>query len=99
MSYAIDNIKKGSPMSVELKKLEIFPPMMISMLKIGEESGAIDSMLQKTSDFFEEELEEAIKRMTSMMEPLIIILVGGIVAVVLISVYLPMFDMSTMGVS
>ena len=73
--------------------------MMISMLKIGEESGAIDSMLQKTSDFFEEELEEAIKRMTSMMEPLIIILVGGIVAVVLISVYLPMFDMSTMGVS
>lgn len=99
MTYAIDNIKKGSPMSVELKKLEIFPPMMISMLKIGEESGAIDSMLQKTSDFFEEELEEAIKRMTSMMEPLIIILVGGIVAVVLISVYLPMFDMSTMGVS
>lgn len=99
MAYAIDNIKKGSPMSVELKKLEIFPPMMISMLKIGEESGAIDSMLQKTSDFFEEELEEAIKRMTSMMEPLIIILVGGIVAVVLISVYLPMFDMSTMGVS
>ena len=99
MTYAIDNIKKGSPMSVELKKLEIFPPMMISMLKIGEESGAIDSMLQKTSDFFEEELEEAIKRMTSMTEPLIIILVGGIVAVVLISVYLPMFDMSTMGVS
>ena len=99
MTYAIDNIKKGSPMSVELKKLEILPPMMISMLKIGEESGAIDSMLQKTSDFFEEELEEAIKRMTSMMEPLIIILVGGIVAVVLISVYLPMFDMSTMGVS
>ena len=99
MTYAIDNIKKGSPMSVELKKLEIFPPMMISILKIGEESGAIDSMLQKTSDFFEEELEEAIKRMTSMMEPLIIILVGGIVAVVLISVYLPMFDMSTMGVS
>ena len=99
MTYAIDNIKKGSPMSVELKKLEIFPPMMISMLKIGEESGAIDSMLQKTSDFFEEELEEAIKRMTSMMEPLIIILVGGIVAVVLISVYLPMFDMSTRGVS
>ena len=99
MTYAIDNIKKGSPMSVELKKLEIFPPMMISMLKIGEESGAIDSMLQKTSDFFEEELEEAIKRMTSMMEPLIIILVGGMVAVVLISVYLPMFDMSTMGVS
>ena len=99
MTYDIANIKKGSPMSVELKKLEIFPPMMISMLKIGEESGAIDSMLQKTSDFFEEELEEAIKRMTSMMEPLIIILVGGIVAVVLISVYLPMFDMSTMGVS
>lgn len=98
MTYAIDNIKKGSPMSVELKKLEIFPPMMISMLKIGEESGAIDSMLQKTSDFFEEELEEAIKRMTSMMEPLIIIIVGGIVAVVLLSIYMPMFDLSTMGV-
>ena len=98
MTYAIDNIKKGSPMSVELKKLEIFPPMMISMLKIGEESGAIDSMLQKTSDFFEEELEEAIKRMTSMMEPLIIVIVGGIVAVVLLSIYMPMFDLSTMGV-
>ncbi|RKW37191.1 MAG: type II secretion system F family protein [Lachnospiraceae bacterium] len=99
MTYAIDNIKKGSPMSVELKKLEIFPPMMISMLKIGEESGAIDSMLQKTSDFFEEELEEAIKRMTSLMEPLIIIVIGGIVAFVLLSIYLPMFDLSTMGVS
>jgi general secretory pathway protein F len=98
MTYAIDNIKKGSPMSVELKKLEVFPPMMISMLKIGEESGAIDSMLQKTSDFFEEELEEAIKRMTSLMEPLIIIVIGGIVAFVLLSIYLPMFDLSTMSV-
>ena len=72
--------------------------MMISMLKIGEESGAIDSMLQKTSDFFEEELEEAIKRMTSLMEPLIIIVIGGIVAFVLLSIYLPMFDLSTMSV-
>lgn len=93
----VDNIKKGSPMSTELKKMNIFPPMMISMIKIGEESGAIDVMLAKTSEFFEEELEEAIKKMTSMMEPMIIILIGGIVAVVLLSIYLPMFEMSTNG--
>lgn len=97
MKDVIDNIKKGSPMSFELKKLKIFPPMMISMIKIGEESGAIDTMLAKTSEFFEEELEEAIKKMTSLMEPMIIILIGGIVAVVLLSIYLPMFEMSTSG--
>ena len=97
MDYVLDNIKKGSPMSFELKKLKIFPPMMISMIKIGEESGAIDTMLSKTSEIFEEELEEAIKKMTSLMEPVIIILIGGIVAVVLLSIYLPMFEMSTSG--
>lgn len=97
MENVLDNIKKGSPMSFELKKLKIFPPMMISMIKIGEESGAIDTMLSKTSEIFEEELEEAIKKMTSLMEPVIIILIGGIVAVVLLSIYLPMFEMSTGG--
>ena len=97
MENVLDNIKKGSPMSFELKKLKIFPPMMISMIKIGEESGAIDTMLSKTSEIFEEELEEAIKKMTSLMEPVIIILIGGIVAVVLLSIYLPMFEMSTSG--
>ena len=97
MKGVIDNIKKGSPLSSELKKMEIFPPMMLSMIKIGEDSGSLDTMLTKTSEFYEEELEEAVKRMSSMMEPAMIILLGGVVATVLLSIYLPMFQLSTSG--
>lgn len=98
MQDAVENIKKGIPMSTEFEKLNVFPPMMISMIKVGEESGAIDSMLLKTSEFYEEELEAAVKKMTSLMEPVMIIFFGVVVAVVLLSIYLPMFEMSTSGV-
>ena len=98
MQDAVENIKKGIPMSTEFEKLNVFPPMMISMIKVGEESGAIDSMLLKTSEFYEEELEASVKKMTSLMEPVMIIFFGVVVAVVLLSIYLPMFEMSTSGV-
>lgn len=98
ITSAVDEIKKGSPMSTEFKKLNIFPPMMISMIKIGEESGAIDDMLEKTADFYQEELEDAIKRLVSLVEPLMIVLMAGVIGVVVISIYLPMFEMATAGV-
>lgn len=99
LEEATDEIKKGSPMSTQFAKLNVFPPMMISMIKIGEESGAIDEMLEKTAEFYQEELEDAIKRLVSIIEPLMIVLMAVVIGFVVVSIYLPMFDMAVTGIS
>ena len=72
----------------------LFPPMMLSMVKIGEESGSLESMLNKTSDFYEEELEAAIKQLLSLLEPAMIIFMGVIIGGIVASVMLPMFEIA-----
>jgi type IV pilus assembly protein PilC len=65
--------------------------MAIQMISIGEETGELDQMLMKVADFYEDEVEQAVKALTSIMEPLMIIVLGGMVGAILISMYLPMF--------
>ena len=72
----------------------LFPPMMLSMVKIGEESGSLESMLNKTSDYYEEELEAAIKQLLSLMEPTMILIMGGVIGGVVAAVMLPMFGLA-----
>jgi type IV pilus assembly protein PilC len=77
--------------SLALQKHSVFPAMAIQMISIGEETGELDQMLMKVADFYEDEVEQAVKALTSIMEPLMIIVLGGMVGAILISMYLPMF--------
>jgi type IV pilus assembly protein PilC len=87
-----EQIKKGHSIGDTLAETGIFPLMMTQMVKIGEESGALDDTLEKTSDFFDNEVETATAQMTTMIEPIIIVFLGVVVAFIILSIILPMFQ-------
>ncbi len=86
-----NEVSEGIPLSAALSMKNVFPDMAISMLAIGEETGEMDAMLSKVADFYEDEVSAAVKAMTSLLEPVMIVLVGGIVGSILVAMYLPMF--------
>lgn len=90
---ARDEVAKGIELSTPIRNLGLFPPMIDSMIKIGEESGTLDSVLEKTANFYDDEVETAIRKLTSMLEPVIIVVMGAIVGFIILSIALPMFDM------
>jgi type IV pilus assembly protein PilC len=85
------DIQEGILLSVALSRKKAFPELALSMLAIGEETGQMDTMLSKVADFYEDEVEASVKALTSMLEPAMIVLVGGIVGSILLAMYLPMF--------
>jgi type IV pilus assembly protein PilC len=87
-----EDVMQGIPLSVALGRTKAFPELALSMLAIGEETGEMDTMLSKVADFYEDEVENATKALTSLLEPMMIIFVGGIVGVILVAMYLPMFN-------
>lgn len=89
----IESIRKGVTLSRTVKDVGIFPPMVDSMIKIGEESGSLDDMLTKTADFYDEEVETSLQKLTSMIEPIMIVVMALLIGFIVISMYLPMFDM------
>ncbi len=89
----IEQIRKGVPLSRSIKDVDIFPPMVDSMIKIGEESGSLDDILMKTADFYDEEVEVALTKLTSLLEPIMIVLMAVVIGFIVIAMYLPMFDM------
>ncbi len=90
---ARDEISQGKGIAGPLKKLDIFPPLLIHMISVGESTGELDDMLDRTAGFFDDEVDDAIARMTMMIEPLLIIILAGIVALVILSVMLPMISL------
>ena len=92
MGDVITSIKGGGTISAPLRQCSAFPPMVAQMVGVGEETGALDSMLEKIADFYDSEVEAAVKALTSILEPVMIIFVGGIVGVIVISMYLPLFS-------
>jgi type IV pilus assembly protein PilC len=91
-------IQQGGMISLALQKEKVFPPMAIQMISIGEETGELDSMLMKIADFYEDEVEQAVKALTSILEPVMIVVLGGMVGTILLSMYLPMFKVfDTLG--
>lgn len=94
IKIANDGIQKGKLMTTMLTETGLFPPMMLSMVKIGEESGSLETMLNKTSAYYDEELEAAIKQLLSLMEPAMIIVMGVIIGVIVASVMIPMFEIN-----
>ncbi len=93
MDKVTEDIKKGTTLSTLLKKLNVFPPMMVSMVGIGEESGALEDMLDRAADYYDEELEAAIAKLVALLEPLMIVVMAVIIGFIVIAMLLPMFDM------
>jgi len=86
-----DSIRQGENISIPLSRFKIFPQMFIQMVNVGEKSGTLDIILNKVSDFYDSEISSSIEILMTVLEPLMLILVAGMIAVVVIAMYLPMF--------
>ncbi|ERN40728.1 type II secretion system, component PulF [Rubidibacter lacunae KORDI 51-2] len=84
-------VEKGGMISTALIRERVFPPLATAMISIGEETGEVDAMLMKVAEFYEQEVEQAVKALTSILEPVMIVVVACLVGVILVSMYMPMF--------
>jgi type IV pilus assembly protein PilC len=92
---ARNSIREGETIAIPLGRSGIFPPMVIQMISVGESTGALDSMLSKIADFYEEEVDVAVSGLTSLLEPFLMIFLGVVIGGVVISMYLPIFHMAS----
>jgi type IV pilus assembly protein PilC len=86
-----ESVRSGETMAGPLAKHSVFPPMVVQMISVGEDTGALDSMLDKVSDFYDQEVESTTEALTSLIEPIMIAVLGGIVGAMVIALYMPMF--------
>jgi type IV pilus assembly protein PilC len=91
MADVIESVKRGGTIADPLKQSSVFPGMVSHMVGVGEETGALDTMLSKIADFYEDQVDASVKALTSILEPIMIVVIGAIVGFVVISMYLPMF--------
>jgi type IV pilus assembly protein PilC len=92
--FSADKIREGRTMAEPLGETGVFPQMVVQMIGVGEQTGALDQMLNKIADFYEEEVDVAVAAMTSMIEPLMMVVIGGMVGFLLIAMYMPIFDIA-----
>ncbi len=92
MAGVIDSVKRGGTIAAPLAQAPIFPMMVTHMVGVGEETGALDSMLDKVAEFYEDRVDASVKALTSIMEPIMIIVIGSLVGFIVISMYLPLFE-------
>ncbi len=92
LSITKEDIRKGMPLSQSLRKADVLPPMVYSMIGIGEESGTIEDMLEKTAEYYDNEVENAIQKMVALIEPILIVTMAAVVGFIIISIMLPIFD-------
>jgi type IV pilus assembly protein PilC len=87
-------IAEGKNIAEPLMEAAVFPDMVVQMIGVGEQTGALDQMLNKVADFYEEETDIAVAALTSMLEPIMMVGIGGMVGVVLVAMYLPIFSLA-----
>ncbi len=92
INKSVVSIAEGDTITAPLKESGVFPPMVTQMISVGEKTGGLDDMLNKISDFYDEEVDEAVTALTSVIEPIIIVLMGIVIGGILVAMYLPMFD-------
>ncbi|HDL01055.1 MAG TPA: type II secretion system F family protein, partial [candidate division Zixibacteria bacterium] len=92
INQSVLSIAEGDTITAPLKATGVFPPMVTQMISVGEKTGGLDEMLNKIADFYDEEVDEAVTALTSVIEPIIIVFMGVIIGGILIAMYLPMFD-------
>jgi type IV pilus assembly protein PilC len=87
-------IAEGKSITQPLSQEKFIPSMVVQMIGVGEATGTLDSMLNKIADFYEEEVDYAVGALTSIMEPMMMVFLGGIIAVLVVAMYLPIFNMA-----
>ncbi len=92
-----ESIREGGHLSDPLKKSGIFPNMVTSMISVGEETGALDIMLTKIADFYDGEVDTAVKGLTSLIEPIVIVVMGLIIGTIVIAMFMPMFGLGELA--
>jgi type IV pilus assembly protein PilC len=93
MDDVYDSVKRGGSIARPLQESSVFPPMVSQMVSVGEDSGQLDTMLEKIADFYDAEVDAKVKALTSLIEPIMIMVVGGIVGFIVIAMYLPIFKL------
>jgi type IV pilus assembly protein PilC len=91
---AKDAVEQGRNISSPLAETKVFPPMVVQMVGVGEATGALDAMLAKVAEFYEDEVDNAVAGLMSLMEPLIIFFLGGIIGFIVIAMYMPIFNLA-----
>ena len=89
-----DDVAVGYPVNVAMKQVDLFPHMVVQMTAIGEEAGALDTMLMKVAEFYEEEVNNAVDAISSLIEPFIMVVIGGLVGSIVVAMYLPIFKIA-----
>lgn len=89
----IDDIKQGKGMAEPLREQGVFPGMVVQMIEVGEQTGALDAMMNKIADFYDEEVDTAVEGLTSMLEPMLMVFLGVVVGFVVVAMYMPIFQM------
>ena len=89
-----DDVSVGYQVNLAMKQVGLFPHMVIQMVSIGEEAGALDAMLYKVAEFYEQEVNNAVDALSSLLEPIIMIFIGGIVGAMVVGMYLPIFKLA-----
>jgi type IV pilus assembly protein PilC len=92
--YARAQISEGKDMATPLMETALMPPMVVQMIGVGEQTGALDAMLSKIADFYEEEVDVAVASMTSLIEPIMMVFLGAVIGGMVIAMYLPIFEMA-----
>ena len=92
INKSITQVKAGVPLSTPLKESELFPPIVSQMVRVGEQTGEMDGMLSNLADYYEEEVDNFVKGLTSIMEPVMIVILGGIVMVIMLGIMLPVYS-------
>jgi type IV pilus assembly protein PilC len=100
IEYAIEEVRKGvvggKTLAEPITKAKVFPPMVTHMIAVGESTGALDAMLAKIADFYDDEVDAAVSNLTAMMEPMLMVFLGGTVGFIVVAMYLPIFKLITL---
>ena len=89
------SVEEGKTISEPLAETKVFPPMVVQMINVGEQTGALDQMLSKIADFYEDEVDTAVEGMMKLIEPIMIAILGVIIGVIVTSMYLPLYQVIT----
>ena len=92
--HAREKISEGKDLAGPLAATNVFPSMVVQMIGVGEQTGAMDQMLQKIADFYEEEVDVAVSAMTALMEPIMMVFLGGLIGGIIVAMYLPVFELA-----
>jgi type IV pilus assembly protein PilC len=93
---ARQHVTAGGTLAEPLKATPVFPPMVVHMISVGENTGALDAMLSKIADFYDDEVDAAVTALTSLLEPMMIVFLGVVVGGIVVAMYLPIFKMVTL---